>query len=111
MKAEIIREAARLIREVGWVRGSFRELDPMTNEPLAFCAYGAIRQAAGLYSGALSYEMLNERCNLVIYAVRDVIEIHLLGGRSIVEYNDNLSRTKEEVISLLENAAELVETL
>lgn len=98
-KKEIALGAARLLREVGWVQGTFRTYDPDEGKYTGFCMLGAIRQTAEYFDRQLSdeeYDAMTE----VVMAVKEALPCGL------VSYNDTPGRTKDEVIAVLEKAAE-----
>lgn len=98
MKAkEVLIEAARLLRDVGWTQGRLArdcngdDVDPMAPGATCYCMMGAIERAAGGpgFNTAVAIHQL-------IMKVGD-----------ITHYNDANSRTKEECIAKLLEAAEL----
>lgn len=102
---ELLREARRLIVDYGWTQGcSARNLDrkPVAvSDPaaVAFCATGAIERA--VYADSASF--IKE---LVLHALA-----HGMGGnysedyvRSIVDFNDALGRTADQVVAVYDRA-------
>ena len=82
--AEVCARAAELIREHGWVQGRFGD------NRSGYCIYGALNTAftAKPRSCSLPAEVWN-----------------LLPIRSILSWNDDQSRTVDEVLAVLDEAA------
>jgi hypothetical protein len=96
---EVLIAARWIIKHVGWCQGTYAKdvegfsVDPMYPDAACFCLSGvldAVETDADYRSQA--WQVLNE---------------HILNnelGLSIVSFNDKKGRTKEEVLSLLDNA-------
>ena len=103
-KATALRKSIELLEEHGWIRGKMRSAD-------GFCSLGAVRQGALLAVGeddtehtVQSFrEALEDMRMQVDKAVRDVIREHY-DYSSIVFWNDNIHRTREEVLGVFHEA-------
>lgn len=102
-----LREAARLIREYGFVQGRFK--DPETG---AICARGAVNLAVyGSVTGVPIYQGgARERTRALVNAVTKALSSLLppaeAGCNQLVAWADAEGRTKEEVVAMLEAAAD-----
>lgn len=96
---EVLDEAARLIREVGWCQQTYSKWD--RGEPIGFCAIGALTSAA--------HRLLKE--DFTNSAVPTAAEHKLAGAiggsTSITRFNDAPGRTKEEVLAKFAEAKKL----
>lgn len=89
---EILCQAAKIIEDFGWTRGVYGNNDG------AVCAVGALRAAiTGNFSLGLYSQKLAERIN----AAYDTLQTRIGGSISIVAWNDQRVRTKEEVLAVL----------
>lgn len=90
---EILKEARRLIAEKGWTQGVYARhangnlIDPMEGNAACFCSLGAIWKVGGILEHAFA-----------VIALEGVI------GISLAEWNDDPSRTKEEVLAAFDEA-------
>lgn len=92
LSADLLNCAADLIEAHGWVQGSFGSSEG------GFCALGAIRHvvAATLGGGVEAASAFND--------TRSVLMKHI-GARSVVNWNDDFARTKDDVVATLRGAA------
>lgn len=92
---QILREAGNLIRQYGWVKGAYRSVDDEGNT-LGYCIMGAIRDA-GIELGGTTGDIQDakHRANRVAEQRKGVLG---------VSYNDFYAESKEDIISLLEEA-------
>lgn len=108
--ADALRKSIELLNEDGWIRGEMRT-------PGGFCSLGAIHQGALYVLGGDGVERnhkefkhelaeLRERTDR---AVRNVIREKYDYG-SIVFWNDNIRRTREEVLGVFHEALERAES-
>ncbi|MBM4570307.1 hypothetical protein GS534_24420 [Rhodococcus hoagii] len=108
--ADAIRKGIELLEENGWIQGEMHTVG-------GYCSLGAVRQGALLaladddvehtaesFRGAL--EDLRMRADQV---VRDVIK-EKYDYSSIVFWNDNIRRTREEVLGVFHEALERAES-
>lgn len=84
----VLQEARKTIAEKGWIQGKFH------GDNGEFCLSGAINRVLpmDIDLSDIHYEQ----------RIHDVI-----GTRNFVRWNDNPSRTKEEVLEMLDKAIEL----
>jgi hypothetical protein len=106
-------EAVNVIKKYGWTRGSFITISPTSEQPVGVCIAGAIMMATvGLKQlkgnhGVKCQCLECDRKHAALDAVRNEIcpIPYLSHPYTIPSWNDQPSRTKEEVISLLRRAA------
>lgn len=102
---EVLKEAKRLLTEVGWVRGTFREAtwttlpsgigQPGECKVVGYCMLGACREAAGLYEDDKSPQNY-EHYNDAVVALADCVRgIGRFGLGGIAQYNDNFAKDLE----------------
>lgn len=95
---EVLTEAARLLRDVGWTQHFFARdcygdgIEPMHPGATCYCMMGAIERASG-----------GRPCLDSDAAIHQLV----LKVGPIPNYNDSPGRTKEECIAKLLEAAEL----
>jgi hypothetical protein len=91
----VLREARRLIAEVGWTQGAYARdavgttISPAREDATCFCMEGALRRASrdrGLFDAAEG--VILDKC----------------GELTIPSFNDAPDRTKDEVLSVLDRA-------
>jgi hypothetical protein len=109
---ETLKEARRLIAEVGHTKGRYRAYDPGTLRVVGYCAAGALQEAprnvpavANLYPN----KHLNDHLSDTGY---DVLErtLQKRGTQdSVVTWNDDLERTTAEVLQLFDDAIKSLE--
>lgn len=88
---EILVEAKRLLEEKGWCQGVFQD------EGSRYCSVEAVCQAMTLPDHETSADE-----GLIILA-------SVIGNTAIDEWNDDPSRTKEEVLTAFDKAIKLAE--
>ena len=99
-EAAIFRKAALLIKK-GFTKGMFARnanqetVSPTNSNACSFCAVGAIRSAAGLYTVGPLLDYAEEELQRT--------KKHVTGY--LAEWNDKPERTKEDVITFLRNCA------
>lgn len=100
--ADVLDEAANIIRRNGHHKGSF--CDPNAKAPhrdRACCAYGAVNLAANQRTP----QKLSDIGDLAHDALCAHIGISGMEGDSLADWNDAAERTAAEVIAALEGAA------
>jgi hypothetical protein len=106
-KAQLVadlKEARRLVAEVGWTRGmAARDANgdcvaATDDEAVCFCAIGALVRATD--------SVTNNRFVIARKAVSDVIPV---SAATIVQYNDHVA-TREDVIALFDRAIAAAES-
>lgn len=94
---EVLKKSAEILRTSGWCQGEYE------NQDGAHCLMGAMRAATGVDRLCLrEYEHNN------FYAARDFLDWYVyqkLNYCGIVNFNDTDGRTVEEVLALLDEAA------
>lgn len=86
---EVLTAAKWLLENVGWSQGDYVKYNP-SNKPISFCSIGAIQ----------TVEV--DSSNLITSAENFLRSF--MPDRSIVSFNDNPVRTKEEVIKYFDKA-------
>lgn len=108
--ADAIRKGIELLEEHGWIQGTMHTSD-------GYCSLGAVRQGALLALGEDDVEhtvesfrgALEDLRMRVDKVVRDVIK-EKYDYSSIVFWNDNIHRTREEVLGVFHEALERAES-
>lgn len=94
--------AAELIKEHGWIQKGFGDADR------GYCVLGAIRVAHGLNPNPDTCDITKESFYPVVKHLATVIgALNANGNPSIMHWNDQAGRTKEEVIAALQAAARI----
>ncbi len=107
--AQVLREAARLVREVGWTQKAAARLADSrhtgVNDPgaVCFCAWGAICRAAGSDGESTIHD-----ADKLAWAASHVVEAQV-DAREITAWNDHEDRTQAEVEAALLRAADAAE--
>lgn len=95
--ADILTAAAQLV-ELGWTQGRYFLLpDEDSDAPTAFCAVGAVEQAAFNLIGWA----MDPRKNVALGHLRATVPLSV----SIAIWNDDAGRTQAEVVQALRKAA------
>lgn len=98
---QIYLDGAKYLRQHGWRQGDYGGRK-WTGSDCPACIWGALMTASDSYSPEVElYSTLNNAFNSLSP------DQYVLGPGSLVIWNDKTGRTKEEVIALLEKAAEL----
>lgn len=92
---QILLDAAKLIKEKGWIRGRFQ-----TNA--GFCAVGALRMAAFRDIHPFSHRVPEEECDIFNKAQ---FQLQRCVGGGIMYWNDELVSNAAEVIAMMHYAA------
>jgi hypothetical protein len=98
--ANILECAAELIETKGWTQGSYARdangeaVDLLDKNAECFCIIGALSHVSWGYD-------FNIRCKAYQFAT------NILHDKSLLPWNDDPARTKEEVITFLKSASEL----
>ncbi len=101
---EILEAAAEILERMGWTQDTLardaegNETHPCDEDVACLCMVGAMYRACGF---STAVEMPSE----VLHRLRDAIFARDERDLSPAEWNDQPGRTKEEVISLLREAA------
>lgn len=99
---EVLREARRLIAEVGWTQGTFArnaggaDVSPRSPQATCFCAAGAIIRA-------------NDGCDMGFSSPGISAVEHVIDERWIDAWNDREERTRDEVLAAFDRAIQLAE--
>lgn len=111
---EVALEAARLLREVGWCQNAFRKRDA-DGKVMAYCANGALKESAGYSASAYpdntdAYRLFSSTRDSIDRLMPQLtgLQKRVDGSSDLIIWNDEHTRTREDVISLLERAAELL---
>ena len=113
---EIRKRAAEILKVNAWVKFQFKgRLTDDEDSDVCYCALGALREAAGYYRatdaqrGPISdYRVIAETEEMRKTAIRvaeaagqAAMTAAGLGSRDIVDWNDTIAQTREDVVSVL----------
>ena len=102
--ADVLRRAMELITPEGaWIQGQARrDANPAIGRPAGYCAGGAMNWAAGNFvlSGITRWDL----CQRAFRAFEQAV-----GCEAIPDWNDNSSRTQEDVLLAFKRAIEIAE--
>lgn len=110
----VLKEARRLLVDVGWTQGSYKRYDVCvtengsTCEPIAYCAIGAVSTAAGLVPYSDSFKN-QDAIVFLKNAMPPSARSKNDSGGSIIKYNDRKGRSKKRIIQLFDDAIKLAE--
>lgn len=94
---KILIAAKDKLENVGWVQGQSQRYDWDTNKVIGYCALGAINVATD--------QLLYSRKGKAINQAVDCLQKAIGGAKySVVAYNDNIDRTKQEVLEAFDKA-------
>lgn len=93
--AQVLREAADLLKRTGWTQRRYQRNDCAGNE--RFCMLGAINRV----TNADTSRRANSGARAAVMSA--------LGGMSIVRFNDVIAKRRAEVVAKLLEAADLAE--
>ena len=110
-KQEALVKAADLLERSGWCRGVYHtvraENGALTD---CYCAVGAIRKVTGHMAcpdDSDAERLAHDATDLAFYYVLQKVDWRNL---SLVQFNDNVATSKEQIIDVFRKAAAYVET-
>lgn len=113
---KILEDAILVLLDVGWIQGQYVKLDACPSSgllgPVGFCLSGALTAAANMPSCAALMSPIGPDLNFMsrtspyFYLARDTVQEHIARITDyefvyIPHWNDQPSRTKDEVIEVL----------
>lgn len=95
--AQLLRDAADIIRTRGWWQNWTRNYEKQAEAPGTeeVCLWGALVDSAGMRT--------------LDFALRNFVEAEVLGGYLLSHFNDMHCQSADDAIALLEIAADLAE--